>query len=341
MGRQGSLRQSLHVLLLLGIPLLLVCSAADAAYRLTFQNGTSVEVQAYEDLGDAIRYPRLGGVVVVPKSSVSTIEEAVHFPPPSVLPTAPAVSRPGAPEARSGDRSSGAVQALPGITVPPLEIPSLQWKRMGSTAIDPLSIHILTGVALVAALGGIVAFFMSNTWTGSSEWVESGADYRRAARREGGRPLGIVLVGIYDVFFGLLMLSVGLAGVVVGQVVADLPVFLIPPDSPIVLILVSLAALVFGTIVLATAYGMWSLQTWGWRLQIVICFTDILLNAHALLANPPSAGSLFAVAGLFVDSGILLYVSRSRLRERYADHGWDTEERDEPPTDHAPHTPLL
>jgi len=52
----------------------------------------------------------LGGVVVVPKSSVSTIEEAVHFPPPTVLPTAPAVSRPGAPDARSRDRSSGAVQ---------------------------------------------------------------------------------------------------------------------------------------------------------------------------------------------------------------------------------------
>jgi hypothetical protein len=341
MGRQGSLKQSLRVLLLLIIPLLLVCSAAEAAYRLTFQNGTSVEVQAYEDLGDAIRYPRLGGVVVVPKSSVSTIEEAVHFPPPTVLPTASAGSRPGAPEAQSGDRSSGAVPTLPSFTVPPIQIPSLQWQRVGNTAIDPRVIRILTGVALVAALGGIVAFFMSNTWTGSSEWVESGADYRRAARREGGRPLGIVLVGIYDVFFGLLMLSVGLAGVVVGQGVADLPVFLIPPDSPIVLILVSLAALVFGTIVLATAYGMWSLQTWGWRLQIVVCFTDILLNAHALLLNPPSAGSLFAVAGLFIDSAILLYVSRSQLRDWYADQGWDSEEWGEPPTDHGPHTPSL
>ena len=45
MGRQGSVRQSLHVLLLLVIPPLLVCSVAEAAYRLTFQNGTSVEVQ--------------------------------------------------------------------------------------------------------------------------------------------------------------------------------------------------------------------------------------------------------------------------------------------------------
>jgi hypothetical protein len=86
---------------------------------------------------------------------------------------------------------------------------------------------------------------------------------------------------------------------------------------------------------------MWSLQTWGWRLQSVICFTDILLNAHALLLNPPSAGSLFAVAGLFIDSAILLYVSRSQLRDWYADQGWDSEEWGEPPTDHGPHTPSL
>ena len=163
----GWVSRGLVGVLLALVSLLAPRAGAEAAYRLTFQNGTSVEVQAYEDLGDAIRYPRLGGVVVVPKSSVSTIEEAVHFPPPSVPPTAPAVSRPGAPEARSGDRSSGAVPAVPSFTVPPIQIPSIQWPRLGNTAIDPLSIRILTGVALVAALAGIVAFFMSNTWTRS------------------------------------------------------------------------------------------------------------------------------------------------------------------------------
>ena len=135
---------------------------------------------------------------------------------------------------------------------------------------------------------------MSNTWTRSPTWGERRADARWAARRKGGRPLGIVLVGIYDGFFGLLMLSAGIAGAMTGQVILEPPVFLVPPDSPIVLILFSLAAWVFGALVLATAYGMWSLQAWGWRLQVVVCFTDILLNAHALLLNPPSAGSLFS-----------------------------------------------
>ena len=72
-------------------------SQAEAAYRLTLQNGTSVEVQSYEDLGDAIRYPRLGGTVVVPKANVSAVEEAVHLPPPTPpapAPRAPSVALP-------------------------------------------------------------------------------------------------------------------------------------------------------------------------------------------------------------------------------------------------------
>ena len=48
-------------------------SQAEATYRLTFQNGTSVDVQSFEDLGDAIRYQRYGGTVVVPKAHLTTI----------------------------------------------------------------------------------------------------------------------------------------------------------------------------------------------------------------------------------------------------------------------------
>ena len=54
------MRVGLGCLILAGALLVLGFSPAEAAYRLTFQNGTSVEVQSYEDLGDAIRYSRLG-----------------------------------------------------------------------------------------------------------------------------------------------------------------------------------------------------------------------------------------------------------------------------------------
>jgi hypothetical protein len=221
MAWQGRAGSRLGLALLAVALLLFGFSEADAAYRLTFQNGTSVEVRSYEDLGDSIRYPRLGGVVVVPKSSVTAIEEAMHLPSPAELPTAPSTPPPLVPEARTGDRSSNAVQALPPIILAPIQIPTPQWQRAGNTGIDSRGMRILTGVGLFVALVGIVAFFVSNTWAGPDGRGESGADDQRAARRKGGRPLGVVLVGIYDAVFGLLLLTAGLTGAMIGQVIAE------------------------------------------------------------------------------------------------------------------------
>lgn len=74
-----------HALLVAAAGVALWLSHADAAYRLSFKNGTSVEVSSYEDLGEVIRYPRFGGTVAVPRADVVAIEEATHFPPPTSL----------------------------------------------------------------------------------------------------------------------------------------------------------------------------------------------------------------------------------------------------------------
>jgi hypothetical protein len=343
-------RPGLGCLLLVVAMLALGLSQVEAAYRLTFQNGTSVEVQWYEDLGDAIRYPRLGGVVVLPKSSVSAIEEAVHLPPPSSLSTAPSTTRTAAPEARSDARPASALRDIPRVTMPPIQTPVLHWQGRGHAPVISRTVQILTGIALFSALVAVVVFFMATTRTGPwDEGEREVAGSRRTARREdgrprgesAGRPLGVVLVGVYDALFGILMMSVGVTGAVVGQVIADMPVFLFSSDDPIAIIVLSLIAIAFGALVLAAAYGMWSLQTWGWRLQVVVCFTDVILNAYALLANPPSADSLFAVVGQFVDSAILIYLSRPRLRELYANDARDTEDGREPTTEREPITPSL
>lgn len=73
------------------------CAEADAAYRLVFQNGTSLEVQSYEDLGEAIRYQRYGGSVVVSKAQVTMIQEV---PSPATAPFPPAPRTPTAPSPR-------------------------------------------------------------------------------------------------------------------------------------------------------------------------------------------------------------------------------------------------
>jgi len=105
-------------LILLGSALGIGVSEAGAAYRLTFQNGTSVEVQGYEDLGEAIRYPRYGGTVTVPKSQVTAIEEVAPKPAPVTPPMpAPRVVPSPAPTDRPG-------QAAPAVSAPRVPAPS-------------------------------------------------------------------------------------------------------------------------------------------------------------------------------------------------------------------------
>ncbi len=174
----GGVGWGLRVPLFTSFLLLLTITGAGAAYRLTFQNGTSIEVRAYEDLGDAIRYPRLGGTVVVPKSSVSTIEETVHLPPPTPPPPAPNVIVPPLlvpPPVRHEDRPVATSQPAPNATysAPDLVRP---WKRVGDTPIAAGIVRILTGIALVLA---ILAVSLGG-------WTAMQALGRGAARRQGG-----------------------------------------------------------------------------------------------------------------------------------------------------------
>ncbi len=84
-------------------------SEAEAAYRLVFQNGSTIEVPSYEDLGEAIRYQRNGGSLVVPKASLASITEVPDpVPPPSVLTPQPVPVSPSA-----GVQSPGQGSRLP------------------------------------------------------------------------------------------------------------------------------------------------------------------------------------------------------------------------------------
>ena len=116
----------------------------------------SIEVQSYEDLGDAIWYLRLGGTVVVPRSSLSTIEEAVHLQPPTPPLTVPEVMVPSAsvpPAVRREDQPVAASQPVPTATysVPALTVP---WKQVGYPATTCGTVRILTGIALASPSSG-------------------------------------------------------------------------------------------------------------------------------------------------------------------------------------------
>ncbi len=109
-------------LALLAVTLLVFGSTeADAAYRLVFQNGTSVEVRSYEDLGDSLRYPRFNGTVTVPKANLSSIQEVPAAPPnpsPATTPQLPPIPAP-----LSQTRQSPSVEASPPAAVRPAPAP--------------------------------------------------------------------------------------------------------------------------------------------------------------------------------------------------------------------------
>ena len=153
----GRVGRGLWVLALITASLMLGLSQAEAAYRLTFQNGTSVEVQSYEDLGDAIRYQRYGGTVVIPRANVSAIEEAVHLPPPT--PPAPAPRAPSAapPNVTQGFRETSRPPVNPLASSPPLVARPAPMRSTPSNPIGPFT--MVSGPLKI--FGGFIVFMLA------------------------------------------------------------------------------------------------------------------------------------------------------------------------------------
>jgi Protein of unknown function (DUF2726) len=120
---------------------------ADAAFRLTFRNGTSVEVSAFEDLGDVIRYPRFGGTVTVLRADIVAIEEASHFP----APTSPApLSRP------ASNLPAGPFPLRPSVNVVPASAPA---ERL-PTPNKPPQLHIDPWLFVRPVFGTLIPFML-------------------------------------------------------------------------------------------------------------------------------------------------------------------------------------
>ncbi len=323
------------LLLLLGV------SQAEAAYRLTFQNGTSIVVPGYDDLGDAIRYPRFGGMVTVPKASVATIVELPPAPtPPAPQTSSPPASPPVPTAPPRVERPAGMPWTAPQFALPQPPVLTLPWRRVGDSPAVVETSRLLSGVALLVALIAVVVFALCTTkWSRENRTGDAGTT--RMGPGRGKKPLGVVLVGIYDAVFGLMMIGTGLTGAMVGQMLAEIPVFLLSTSDPIAVMALSLALATFGAVALAAAYGMWSLQTWGWRLQAIVCLLDLAVSWFSLWVSPPSAGSLLAIAGLFLDSAVLIYISFPSVQRLYPADGYPGDDGLAPTSEEEPRTPSL
>lgn len=132
----------------------------EAAYRVVLQDGSSFEVRTIEDLGDAIRYQRLGGTMVVPKGNVVSITEVPDPPPPAPPPAArPPVPSPLAPSTGQGPAIHP--PAVPGVSASrpeheaaPRFPPAV--KAPDGTAMVSGAVSIIGGFALLLLLAAAV-----------------------------------------------------------------------------------------------------------------------------------------------------------------------------------------
>jgi hypothetical protein len=209
---------------------------------------------------------------------------------------------------------------------------ALPWPRAGDTALTVGTVRILGGVAVLLAFIAAVLFFIPRYLereAGAAANWHPAMPQARPGSGPPGRPLGVVLIGVYDVVCGCTALSVGLAGVWLGELIGTLPSFLIPIGAPIAVTVLSFAYATFGAVILAAAYGMWTLQAWGRRLQAALCLLDIPLETFLLFATHPTAGSLLSVAALLIDGAILVYIARPAVRALYADDALDVDDTGE------------
>ena len=128
---------------------------AEAAYRVVLQNGSSFEARAYEDLGDSIRYQRLGGTMVVPKGSVVSITEVPDLPSPSPAPPA----RPPAPIPPATLQGPGLAIQPPANSAVPASRPDPEAApRRHATAKAPDGMAMVSGA--VSMIGGFALLIL-------------------------------------------------------------------------------------------------------------------------------------------------------------------------------------
>src|SRR5437667_1413229 len=82
------------------------------------------------------------------------------------------------------------------------------------------------------------------------------------------KPFGITLIAICSVLFGLICLPVGCTAAFVSQV----------PGTSLFLSVAGMVVALFGVLLLAGAYGLWTLQEWGRSLTFWLCAISIPLG---------------------------------------------------------------
>lgn len=126
------------------------------------------------------------------------------------------------------------------------------------------------------------------------------------------KPFGIVLIAIYSILSALMFLFTGFAFLLASTI----------PDVPIWAHLISFVCGIMGILLLASVYGLWSLQAWGWKLTFWLYVASIPLGILSIFPIWPgtelTAGNIIMQAvGIGLDIVVILYLLKEPTKDLY------------------------
>jgi len=131
----------------------------------------------------------------------------------------------------------------------------------------------------------------STTWTPPAS----------AGAAPGVRPTGITILAVLAGIGGVFGLLGGFGVLFVGGVVA----------SPAVMVL-GLCALAYAALLIAFAYGAWTLKPWAWALGVAVAIFGIVV---AILQVVLGGSSIFSqIISIVIDGAILYYLNQPSIK---------------------------
>lgn len=122
------------------------------------------------------------------------------------------------------------------------------------------------------------------------------------------KPLGVILIALYSGLFGLVSFPVGCTTVMVSGT---------PGTGPLVSIFGFIITAV-GILLLASAYGLWTIQSWGRKFSWKLYAVSIPLGAISIFPILPgqhmsSGNTVFQLLCIALDVAIILYLERREV----------------------------
>ena len=119
------------------------------------------------------------------------------------------------------------------------------------------------------------------------------------------KPLGIVLIAVYSAFSGVLFLLFGAVTMFAAQVSAWFS-------------LLASALMVVGALLIASCYGLWTLQPWGLKTARAIYAVSIPLGFVAMLPDRTAGNIVLQLIGIGIDVWVLVYLAKSTTKSIYS-----------------------